>query len=113
MPSLRPVAIDAAMSDDSKRGCLAPLLIVAAIAAVVFFSEAPKPPSIYTPGVMPDPANKSEWEILGPNFKKREQATSWAVSKAAEYGPQASWIVYRVLFWNEQYGMPIAQEKLR
>ena len=100
------------MSDDSKRGCLVPLLIVGVIASVLYF-EPFKPSAIYTPGVMPDPANKSELEVIGPNFRKREQATAWAVGKAAEYGPQASWIVYRDLFWNEQYGMPTAQEKLR
>jgi len=103
----------AVMSDNSKGGCLGGLLFFGAIAAIIYFVEPFKPPSIYTPGVMPQPATKPEWEILGPNFKKREQATDWAMSRASGYGPQASWIVYRDLFWNEQYGMPIAQEKLR
>ena len=101
------------MSDGSNSGCLGGLIFFGAIAAIIYFVEPLKPPSIYTPGVMPQPATKPEGEILGPNFKKREQATDWAISKANEYGPQASWIVYRDLFWNEQYGMPIAQEKLR
>lgn len=100
------------MSDDSKWGCIGPLLVLVAIAATFYF-EPFKPAGIYTPGVMPDPANKSEWEILGPNFRKREQATDWAIGKAQQYGPQASWVVYRDLFWNDDYGMPVAKEKLR
>lgn len=100
------------MSDDSKGGCLVPLLVLGAIAAVFYF-EPFNPAGIYTPGVMPDPVNKSEWIIFGPNFRKREQATDWAIGNARQYGPQASWIVYRDLFWNEEYGMPVAKEKLR
>jgi hypothetical protein len=100
------------MPANSRGGCLVPPLVFGAIAAVLYF-EPFKPAGIYTPGVMPDPANKSEWIIFGPNFRKREQATDWAIGKARQYGPQASWIVYRDLFWNEEYGMPVAKEKLR
>lgn len=100
------------MADDFSSGCLGPLLVLGLIAALFYF-EPFKPASIYTPGDMPDPANKSEWEILGPNFRDRRKATDWAVSKAREYGSQASWIVYRDLFWNDEYGVAVAKEKLR
>lgn len=112
LPSLRRLEIDAAMSDGFKSGCLGPLLVISAIVAIIYFQPF-KPAGIYTPGIMPDPRGRSEWEIFGPNFRKREQATDWAIRKAHEYGPHASWIVYRDLFWNDEYGMPIAQEKLR
>ena len=104
--------IESVMSDDFKSGCLGPLVVIGSIAAFLYFQPF-KAGGIYTPGIMPDPRNRSEWEIFGPNFRKREQATDWAMRKAREYGPQASWIVYRDLFWNEEYGMPIAQDKLR
>ena len=101
------------MSDGSNSGYLGGLIFFGAIAVILYFVEPFRLPSICTPGPMPQPATKPEWEILGPNFKKREQATEWAISRANQYGPQASWIVYRDLFWNEEYGMPVAKDKLR
>jgi hypothetical protein len=101
------------MSDGSNSGYIGGLIYFGAIAPILYFVESFKLPSIYTPGLMPQPATKPEWEILGPNFKKREQATEWAISRANQYGPQASWVVYRDLFWNEEYGMPVAKDKLR
>ena len=101
------------MPADSKRGCLGGVLVLGAIAAIIYFVEPPKAPSIFTPGVMPDPAGDSEREIIGPNFTNIVGARAWAVAEAYKHGPAATWIIYRDLIWNDKYRMPVAKEKLR
>ena len=89
-----------------------PAVLFALIGLLAFVLTYAGNKPIYTPHIMPDPLNKPDVEIYGPNFKNLDTARDWAVGEAARRGPQATWIICKDLFWDESLGIPICKEKL-
>ena len=69
--------------------------------------------SQYTPAVFPSPDKDPKKEIRGPVFYSFEEAQAWAITQIRRTYPEALYIVYKDLYWNKEYGMEMARERLK
>ena len=69
--------------------------------------------SLYTPAVFPSPEIDPKNEIRGPAFHSFPEAQAWAIGEMRRRYPNAVYIVYKDLYWNNEYGVEMAKEKLK
>ena len=69
--------------------------------------------SLYTPAVFPSPDTDPKREIRGPAFHSFPEAQEWAIGEMRRRYPDAVYIVYKDLYWNKEYGVEMAKEKLK
>jgi hypothetical protein len=81
------------------------------VSALIFMSSCER--SLYTPAVFPSEQSDSKKEVRGPAFHSFSEAQAWALTQIRRDYPNAGYIIYRDLYWNKEYGVEMAKERLK